>query len=93
VLPFVGSDRRVCGAAPTQGEGFRPCDLRKFAVQRPKLSRTTRVLEWCVTIDDLRREACRLWPRGVRGYVDGGAEGEQTLKHNRDAFGGVVLGR
>lgn len=28
-----------------------------LTVQRPKLSRTTRVLERCVTIDDLRREA------------------------------------
>jgi L-lactate dehydrogenase (cytochrome) len=40
------------------------------------------------TIDDLRREAHRVWPPVVRGYVDGGADGELSLKHNLEAFAG-----
>jgi (S)-mandelate dehydrogenase len=39
-----------------------------------------------VNIEDLRRIARRRLPRFVFDYVDGGAEDELTLAHNRDAF-------
>ena len=39
-----------------------------------------------VTIEDLRRRACRRLPRAVFVYIDGGAEEEVTLRANRQAF-------
>ncbi len=39
-----------------------------------------------VNIEDLRAIARRRLPRFVFDYVDGGAEDERTLAHNRDAF-------
>jgi L-lactate dehydrogenase (cytochrome) len=57
-----------------------------ISVRRPQLHRVDRTLARCVTIEDLRREACRRWPRGVRGYVEGGADAEISLRRNRAAF-------
>lgn len=53
--------------------------LQLLQMRKPKLSRAKRVLARCVTIEDLRQEACRRWPRGVRGYVEGGADAEVSL--------------
>ena len=39
-----------------------------------------------VAIDDLRRLAKRRLPRVVFDYIDGGADGESTLRDNRAAF-------
>jgi isopentenyl diphosphate isomerase/L-lactate dehydrogenase-like FMN-dependent dehydrogenase len=39
-----------------------------------------------VNIEDLRTIAKRRLPRFVFDYVDGGAEDERTLAHNRNAF-------
>ena len=55
-------------------------------LRRPQWDRTARVLARCTTIEDLRVQACRRWPRGVRGYVEGGADGEISLRQNRAAF-------
>jgi len=44
-----------------------------------------------VTIADLRRTARRRLPRVVFDYIDGGAEGEVTLRENCRAFDDVVL--
>src|SRR5919109_2988610 len=41
------------------------------------------------TYDDARRLAHRRVPRAVFDYVDGGADGEETLRANRDAFAAV----
>lgn len=60
-------------------------------LQKPQLRRTVRTLERCVTIEDLRAEACRRWPRGVRGYVEGGADGEVSLRRNRAAYEDIDL--
>lgn len=59
-------------------------ELLRF--RRPRLRRADRVLDRCVTVADLHRAALRYWPRGVRGYVDGGADGEVSLARNRAAF-------
>jgi L-lactate dehydrogenase (cytochrome) len=44
-----------------------------------------------VNIDDLRERArCRV-PRIVFNYIDGGAEGEWTLRENRRAFDSITF--
>lgn len=60
-------------------------------LDRPQWNRTERVLARCVTIEDLRTYACRRWPRGVRDYVEGGADGEVSLRRNRAAFEDFTL--
>src|SRR5215468_2829857 len=44
-----------------------------------------------VNIDDLRELSRRRVPRIVFNYIDGGAEGEWTLRENRRAFDGVTF--
>lgn len=47
---------------------------------------TVRRLARCANVEDLRRIAERRLPKGVFGYIDGGAEDELTLNRNREAF-------
>src|SRR5215475_6504850 len=44
-----------------------------------------------VNIEDLREQARRCVPRVVFNYIDGGAEGEWTLRENRRAFDSVTF--
>jgi len=44
-----------------------------------------------LNIDDLRELASRRVPRIVFNYIDGGAEGEWTLRENRRAFDAVMF--
>src|SRR5437588_11943669 len=44
-----------------------------------------------VNVEDLRRQARRRLPRMVFDYIDGGAEGELTLRRNREAFEAVTF--
>ena len=44
-----------------------------------------------VNIEDLRRAARRRLPRAVFDYIDGGAEGEVTLRRNTEAFEEVTF--
>jgi isopentenyl diphosphate isomerase/L-lactate dehydrogenase-like FMN-dependent dehydrogenase len=44
-----------------------------------------------VNIDDLRRLAKRRLPRAVFDYLDGGAEGETTLRENPRAFNDILF--
>lgn len=55
-------------------------------LRKPELRSDQRALGRAVTVDDLRREAVRRWPRAVRDYVEGGADGEVSLERNRRAF-------
>lgn len=48
-------------------------------------------LSRAVNIDDLRELARRRVPRIVFNYIDGGAEGEWTLRENRRAFEAVTF--
>jgi L-lactate dehydrogenase (cytochrome) len=50
-------------------------------------SRTSRA----VNIEDLREQARRRVPKIVFNYIDGGAEGEWTLRENRRAFDAVTF--
>jgi L-lactate dehydrogenase (cytochrome) len=44
-----------------------------------------------VNIDDLQQLARRTVPRIIFNYIDGGAEGERTMRENRRAFEAVTL--
>src|SRR6266567_1801554 len=48
-------------------------------------------LSRAVSIEDLRELACQRVPRIVFNYIDGGAEGEWTLRENRRAFDAVTF--
>ena len=60
-------------------------------LRKPEPDRVERTLKRCVTIDDLQHAAWRRWPKGVRGYVEGGADGEVSLARNRAAYQGLEL--
>ena len=61
--------------------------LRSVVRLRPiQLNRTDRLLSRVANVDDLRRIAQRRLPGGVFDYIDGGAEGELTLRRNVAAF-------
>lgn len=67
-------------------------DVRALVqVRRPEPDRVERTLRRCVTIEDLQHAAWRRWPRSVRGYVEGGADGEVSLARNRAAYEGLGL--
>jgi L-lactate dehydrogenase (cytochrome) len=57
------------------------------------MSRMSRTLapDRIVNVDDLRRAARRRLPRAVFDYIDGGAEGEVTLRQNVGAFQEVAF--
>jgi L-lactate dehydrogenase (cytochrome) len=50
-----------------------------------------RALARCYDIDDLAELARKRLPEAAAGYLDGGGEGEWTLRRNRDAFGEIEL--
>jgi L-lactate dehydrogenase (cytochrome) len=50
-----------------------------------------RALARCYDIHDLAKLARKRLPAGAVGYLDGGGEGEWTLRRNREAFGEVEL--
>jgi L-lactate dehydrogenase (cytochrome) len=60
-------------------------------LRKPEPDRVERTLRRCVTIEDLQHAAWRRWPKGVRGYVEGGADGEMSLARNRAAYQGLEL--
>ncbi|MCY0903342.1 alpha-hydroxy acid oxidase [Arthrobacter sp. H14-L1] len=61
--------------------------LKLVSIKPPSGSRTSRRLERCRTIDDVRLAAKRRLPRPVFDYVDGGADSEDSLRNNTDALG------
>jgi L-lactate dehydrogenase (cytochrome) len=70
----------------------KPSEIRTLLqFRRPEISSAARAVVRSATIEDLRREACRRWPRGVRDYVEGGADGEVSLRRNREGFEGFDL--
>ena len=56
-----------------------------MATARPTNRRAARI----VTVDDARRLARRRLPRMVFDYIDGGSDGEATMRANRAAFEAV----
>jgi L-lactate dehydrogenase (cytochrome) len=66
---------------------LRARELRELLqVERPVLRRADRAVARAADVDDLRKAAARRWPQGVRDYVEGGADGEVSLRRNRAAF-------
>jgi L-lactate dehydrogenase (cytochrome) len=53
---------------------------------RPPAPYGAQALARCYSIEDVARQARRRLPLGSRAYLDGGGEGEYTLRRNRAAF-------
>ena len=71
---------------------MRLSEIRELLQFRPiEWDTTTRRLNRCLTIEDLRRLARRRLPGVVFDYIDGGAEDEVTLAANRAAFARVAV--
>src|SRR5471032_3364349 len=85
-----GSDRIL---NPGKGsDAVKISEVRSLVqLRRPEPDRVERTLRRCVTIEDLQHAAWRRWPRSVRGYVEGGADGEVSLARNRTAYEGLGL--
>lgn len=60
-------------------------------VARPAAPYGVRALDRCFSVEDLARVARRRLPVGARGYLDGGGEGEFTMRRNRAAFDAIQL--
>jgi L-lactate dehydrogenase (cytochrome) len=60
-------------------------------VRRPPAPYGVRSLARCFSIEDLGRLARRRLPSGARDYLEGGGEGEYTLRRNRAAFDEIQL--
>jgi L-lactate dehydrogenase (cytochrome) len=60
--------------------------LPLLRVARPAAPYGARALARCYSIEDVARVARRRLPLGARAYLEGGGEGEWTLRRNRAAF-------
>jgi L-lactate dehydrogenase (cytochrome) len=65
--------------------------LPLLRVARPPTVPGAQRLARCYSIEDVARKARRRLPRGARGYLEGGGEGEYTLRRNRAAFDDLEL--
>jgi L-lactate dehydrogenase (cytochrome) len=62
-------------------------DARQLVqLKAPVFSRQRRVLGTAFSIEEYRRAARRVLPRGVFDYLEGGSEDEVTLRRNRAVF-------
>ena len=59
---------------------------RLLRVRRPPSPHGARTLARCYSIEDVARKARLRLPRGAWAYLEGGGEGEYTLRRNRAAF-------
>ena len=59
---------------------------RLVRVARPPAPYGAQTLARCYSIEDVARKARLRLPRGARAYLEGGGEGEYTLRRNRAAF-------
>lgn len=60
--------------------------LSLLRVARPPAPYGARSLARCYSIDDVARQARLRLPLGARAYLEGGGEGEYTLRRNRASF-------
>lgn len=66
---------------------MRPSEIAHLLrVARPPAPYGAQTLARCYSIEDVARQARRRLPLGARAYLDGGGEGEYTLRRNRAAF-------
>ncbi|MBV8692267.1 MAG: alpha-hydroxy-acid oxidizing protein [Actinobacteria bacterium] len=71
---------------------MKPGEILRLAhVGRPPAPYGVQRLARCYSIDDLAHLARRRLPAGALAYLDGGGEGEYTLRRNRAAFQDVEL--
>lgn len=71
---------------------MKPEEIAKLVhVGRPDAPYGARRLARCYDIADLAEVARRRLPSGAAGYLDGGGEGEWSLRRNRLAFGELEL--
>lgn len=62
-------------------------DVRQLIqVKMPVASRQDRVLRDAYNVDEFCRAAAQVLPRGIFDYLEGGSEGEVTLRRNRAVF-------
>lgn len=66
-------------------------DDKNIRHQRPMTDNSARALRHVVSIEDLRTIARRRLPQAVFDYLDGGAEGEVTLRDNCRAYEDVTF--
>src|SRR3954465_4959184 len=76
--------RPATAVAPVMPRGGALRSVLRF--KRIERNPDRRRLAPVASVDDLRRIARRRLPRGVFGYVDGGAEDELTLARNVAGF-------
>lgn len=66
---------------------MRPAEILSLVrPHAPRLPTTATALARCLTVEDVGALAAKRWPREVRDYVEGGAEGEVTLRRNTAAY-------
>src|SRR5689334_1251085 len=66
---------------------MRPSEIAHLLrAARPSAPYGAQTLARCYSIEDVARQARRRLPPGSRAYLDGGGEGEYTLRLNRAAF-------
>ena len=65
--------------------------LPLLRVARPPAPYGAHRLARCFSIEDVAAQARRRLPRGASDYLDGGGEGEYTLRRNRAAFDQLEL--
>ncbi len=85
--------RRAWTRAPSVRAGQRRCRGLAVDAALAAMTRLARTVASprVVNIEDLRNLARRRLPRVVFDYLDGGAEGETTLRANRHAFDAVTF--
>jgi L-lactate dehydrogenase (cytochrome) len=85
----VFGDEQSMGDAAASGKylGMRLREtLPLLRLSRPPAPHGAHRLARCYSIEDVARKARRRLPVGARAYLEGGGEGEYTLRRNRAAF-------
>lgn len=66
---------------------MRPRDIRALvSIDPPARTTADRLARTCFNVEDMRRLAARRLPRSIFDYVEGGADGEVSLRRNRSSF-------
>lgn len=90
-----GGCRYRSGKRPIVSVQHRLSEIREtlplLRVARPETVPGAERLARCYSIEDVARKARRRLPRGARGYLDSGCDGEYTLRRNRAAFDELEL--
>lgn len=66
---------------------MRTSDVRQLIqLKMPVLRHRDRILRDCFSVAEYRSAAKRALPAGIFDYLEGGAEDETTMRHNREVF-------